>query len=203
VLLHGFPQTWWQWHRVIPVLVAGGFRVVAPDYRDAGHSWRPPDGYDKQTMAEDIHQLLRQHLGIQGPVALAGHDTVLMIAYAYAQAYRDQVSRLVVVNAPLPGTTIFDRLQTDTASACRLPSHRTALARPTRQPQPSSSAAETSWAASSTNTNVEHDNRPASGTHGAGPYIGAPRCPRGGGGSFEGPAPPFGGQLSLRRLRFG
>jgi hypothetical protein len=41
------------------------------------------------------------------------------------------------------------------------------------------------------------------GTHGAGPHIGAPRCPRGGAGSFEDPAPPFGGQLSLRRLRFG
>ena len=55
VLLHGFPQTWWQWHGVIPMLAASGFRVVAPDYRGAGDSWRPPDGYDKQTMAEDIH----------------------------------------------------------------------------------------------------------------------------------------------------
>jgi pimeloyl-ACP methyl ester carboxylesterase len=113
VLLHGFPQTWWQWHRIIPALVAGGFRVVAPDYRGAGHSWRPPGGYDKQTMAEDIHQLLRQRLGIQGPVVLVGHDIGLMVAYAYAQAYRDEVSRLVVVDAPLPGTAVFDRLRTD------------------------------------------------------------------------------------------
>ncbi len=113
VLLHGFPQTWWEWRRVIPALVAGGFRVVAPDYRGAGHSWRPPGGYDKQTMAEDIHQLLRQHLRIQGSVVLVGHDIGLMIAYAYAQAYRDDVSRLVVVDAPLPGTAVFDRLRTD------------------------------------------------------------------------------------------
>ena len=113
VLVHGFPQTWWEWHRVIPALVAGGFRVVAPDYRGAGHSWRPPGGYDKQTMAEDIHQLLRQHLRIQGPVVLVGHDIGLMIVYAYAQAYRGEVSRLVVMDAPLPGTAVFDSLRTD------------------------------------------------------------------------------------------
>jgi pimeloyl-ACP methyl ester carboxylesterase len=39
-----------------------------------------------------------------------GHDIGLMIAYAYAQAYRDDVSHLVVVDAPLPGTAAFDRL---------------------------------------------------------------------------------------------
>jgi pimeloyl-ACP methyl ester carboxylesterase len=113
VLLHGFPQTWWEWRRVIPALVDAGYRVVAPDYRGAGHSWRPLAGYDKRTMAGDIHRLLRQHLRIQGPIALAGHDIGLMVAYAYAQAHRDEVSHLVVIDAPLPGTVVFDRLRTD------------------------------------------------------------------------------------------
>jgi pimeloyl-ACP methyl ester carboxylesterase len=113
VLLHGFPQTWWEWRHIIPELVDAGFRVVAPDYRGAGHSWRPLGGYDKRTMAEDIHRLLRQHLGIQGSIALVGHDIGLMVAYAYAQAYRDDVSELVVMDAPLPGTTVFDRLRAD------------------------------------------------------------------------------------------
>ena len=113
VLLHGFPQTWWQWHRVIPDLVAAGFRVVAPDYRGAGHSWRPHGGYDKRTMAGDLHVLLRQHLQIEQPVMVVGHDIGLMIAYAYAQAYRDEVSRLVMMDAPLPGTAVFDRLRAD------------------------------------------------------------------------------------------
>jgi pimeloyl-ACP methyl ester carboxylesterase len=112
VLLHGFPQTWWEWRRVIPALVADGFRVVAPDYRGAGHSWRPPGGYDKQTMAQDIQRLLRQHLRVQGPVVLVGHDIGLMVAYAHAQTYRDKVSHLVV-DAPLPGTEVFDRLRND------------------------------------------------------------------------------------------
>lgn len=113
VLLHGFPQTWWEWRHVIPALVEAGFRVIAPDYRGAGNSWRPLGGYDKRTMAEDIHRLLRQHLGIQGPIALLGHDIGLMVAYAYAQAHRDDVSELVVMDAPLPGTAVFDRLRAD------------------------------------------------------------------------------------------
>jgi pimeloyl-ACP methyl ester carboxylesterase len=113
VLLHGFPQTWWEWHKVIPGLVAGGLRVVAPDYRGAGHSFRPAGGYDKVTMAGDIRRLLREHLGIEEPVGMCGHDIGLMVAYAYAQAYRDGVSDLVIVDAPLPGTEVFDRLRTD------------------------------------------------------------------------------------------
>jgi pimeloyl-ACP methyl ester carboxylesterase len=113
VLLHGFPQTWYQWRFVIPPLVDAGFRLVAPDYRGAGHSWRPAGGYDKRTMAEDIRRLLREQLGIEEPVALVGHDIGLMVAYAYAQAHRDEVSHLVVVDAPLPGTAVFDRLRSD------------------------------------------------------------------------------------------
>jgi pimeloyl-ACP methyl ester carboxylesterase len=112
VLLHGFPQTWWEWHRVLPAL-SERFRVVAPDYRGAGHSWRPHGGYDKRTMAHDIRRLVREHLAIDGEIALVGHDIGLMVAYAYAQAYRDELSHLVVVDAPLPGTAVFDRLRSD------------------------------------------------------------------------------------------
>jgi pimeloyl-ACP methyl ester carboxylesterase len=98
---------------VIPPLVAAGFRVVAPDYRGAGHSWRPAGGYDKVTVAGDLQRLLRSHLGIDGPIVLVGHDIGLMVAYAYAQAYRDELSHLVIVDAPLPGTDVFDRLRSD------------------------------------------------------------------------------------------
>ena len=113
VLLHGFPQTWWEWRGMIPDLVKAGFRVVAPDYRGAGQSFRPQHGYDKRSMAGDIQKLLRHHLNINGPVIMTGHDIGLMVAYAYAQAYRDEVSHLVVVDAPLPGTVVFDSLRSD------------------------------------------------------------------------------------------
>jgi pimeloyl-ACP methyl ester carboxylesterase len=113
LLVHGFPQTWWEWRQIIPPLVGAGFRVVAPDYRGAGHSWRPATGYDKRAMAADLHRLVRDHLGITEPIAIVGHDIGLMVAYAYAQAYRDDVSHLAVIDAPLPGTAVFDRLRTD------------------------------------------------------------------------------------------
>jgi len=113
VLLHGFPQTWWTWRRLIPILVQAGYRVIAPDYRGAGHSSRPAVGYDKRTMAGDIHRLLKEHLQIQHPVAMVGHDIGLMVAFAYAEMFRDDVSHLVVMDAPLPGTAVFDRLRVD------------------------------------------------------------------------------------------
>ena len=73
----------------------------------------PLTGYDKRTMAADLKRLLRQALGISGQVALVGHDIGLMVAYAYAEMFRDEVSHLAVIDAPLPGTQVFDRLRAD------------------------------------------------------------------------------------------
>ena len=53
VLLHGFPETWYEWRKVLPDL-AEHYTVIAPDLRGAGQSDAPETGYDKQTMAEDI-----------------------------------------------------------------------------------------------------------------------------------------------------
>jgi pimeloyl-ACP methyl ester carboxylesterase len=113
VLLHGFPQTAHEWRHVIPRLVAGGFRAVAPDYRGAGWSSKPASGFDKQTLAADIHTLTRTHLGIADPIVLVGHDIGAMIAIAYALEHRDEVSHLVVIDAPVPGTAAFDRMRGD------------------------------------------------------------------------------------------
>ncbi len=107
VLLHGFPETCCEWRAVTPALVQAGFRVVAPDYRGAGDSWRSAGGYDKFTMAQDIHRLVHDHLGIGEPVVMVGHDVGLWIAGAYALRYRAGVSHL----APLAGTAVFDRLR--------------------------------------------------------------------------------------------
>jgi pimeloyl-ACP methyl ester carboxylesterase len=87
--------------------------VIAVDYRGAGNSSRPLGGYDKRTMALDIRRLVREALGIGGPLVMIGHDIGLMVAYAYAAEYRDEVSHLVVMDAPLPGTAVFDRLRAD------------------------------------------------------------------------------------------
>ncbi len=100
VLLHGWPQTWREWRRIIPAL-AEHHTVVAPDLRGFGDSDKPATGYDKRTVAEDIYQLVGQ-LGL-GPIHLVGHDIGMMVAYAYASAHPDQVRTLVLAEAGLPG----------------------------------------------------------------------------------------------------
>ncbi len=62
VLLHGFPMTSYHWRKIMPAL-AERFTVIAPDLRGCGDSDRPTSGYDKRTVAEDIHQLVR-HLDL-------------------------------------------------------------------------------------------------------------------------------------------
>lgn len=71
VLLHGWPQHWYAWRRVIPLL-AGDFQVVAPDLRGFGWSDAPPGDYAKETLAGDVVALLGA-LGLDD-VVLAGHD---------------------------------------------------------------------------------------------------------------------------------
>ncbi|OBH75890.1 hypothetical protein A5681_09590 [Mycobacterium scrofulaceum] len=119
VLLHGWPQTWWEWRHVIGPLHADGWFVVAPDYRGAGASSKPVGGYDKQTMAGDIRALL-DHLGVQQPITLVGHDLGLMVAYAYACLYATDVERLVLMEAPIPGTNAYESVATTNYSANKL-----------------------------------------------------------------------------------
>jgi pimeloyl-ACP methyl ester carboxylesterase len=100
VLLHGFPQTWYSWHKVMPAL-AERYTVIAPDLRGYGDSSKPRDGYDKKTMAEDIYQLVNQ-LGYER-IFLVGHDVGGMVAYAYACAHPAGVRRLAIAEALIAG----------------------------------------------------------------------------------------------------
>ncbi len=108
VLLHGYPQTWWEWRHVIGPLVRAGWRVIAPDYRGAGGSSKPNTGYDKRTMAADLFKLLHEHLGVSGQITLVGHDIGMMVAYAFASQYPKLVDKLILMEAPLPGTAVYD-----------------------------------------------------------------------------------------------
>ena len=100
VLLHGYAQTSHMWIPLMPLL-ATSHTVIAPDLRGIGGSQRTRDGYDKKTMAKDIHDLVRQ-LGHQ-QVQLVGHDIGLMVAYAYAAQYPSEVSKVILMDAFLPG----------------------------------------------------------------------------------------------------
>ena len=109
LLIHGAPQTGHAWRKVVPTLVAAGYQVVVPDYRGAGASTKPRDGYDKWTMAGDLHDLVRNELGIDGPISIVGHDLGSMVAFAYALRYRDDVVSLTTMEAPLPGTDYYEQ----------------------------------------------------------------------------------------------
>ena len=85
------------------------YTVIVPDLRGfSGRFDKPATGYDKRTMAQDIHQLVAQ-LGHQR-IFLVGHDTGLMVAYAYAAAHPAEVRRLALLDAPIPGTKVFQEL---------------------------------------------------------------------------------------------
>jgi pimeloyl-ACP methyl ester carboxylesterase len=107
VLLHGFAETGDMWHPVLPLL-SRDHTVVVPDLRGAGGSSRPEGGYDKKTMARDIHALLRS-LGIDR-ACVVGHDIGMMVAYAYAAQHPDATERVVLMDAFLPGIGNWQRM---------------------------------------------------------------------------------------------
>jgi len=100
ILLHGYAQNSRMWRPLMKEL-AKTHLVVAPDLRGFGDSAKPHAGYDKKTMAQDVHALA-QTLGI-AKAGVAGHDIGLMVAYAYAAQYPSEVDRLALMDAFIPG----------------------------------------------------------------------------------------------------
>jgi pimeloyl-ACP methyl ester carboxylesterase len=101
VLLHGWPQTWYEWRHVIPGL-AERFTVIAPDLRGLGDSSRPLKGYDKRTVANDVWRLVSEKLG-HSTFHLVGHDWGGPTAYALAATHPEAVTKLVIVDVVIPG----------------------------------------------------------------------------------------------------
>jgi len=100
VLLHGYPQSWYEWRHVMPAL-AKNYTVVAPDLRGFGDSSKPITGYDGKTIAEDIYQLMTQ-LGFN-KIFLAAHDVGSQPAFSYTVEHPGNVTKLVIMDFPYPG----------------------------------------------------------------------------------------------------
>src|ERR687885_716656 len=100
VLLHGWPQTWYEWRHIMPAL-AKNYTVVAPDLRGLGDSSKPVTGYDGKTTAQDIYQLVTK-LGFKR-IDLVGHDIGSWVAYPYAAAHPSEVKGLAILEVPPPG----------------------------------------------------------------------------------------------------
>ena len=113
LLLHGYPQTAQMWHKIAPKLL-DEFTVVCPDLRGYGDSDKPRDGYDKKTMARDMHEVMAA-LG-HTRYALVGHDRGARVAHRQALDYRQAVTKLCVLDV-VPTHTVFDRTDRHLAAA--------------------------------------------------------------------------------------
>jgi pimeloyl-ACP methyl ester carboxylesterase len=100
ILVHGYAQNSHMWRPLMQEL-GKTHLVIAPDLRGFGDTAKPETGYDKKTMAQDVHALM-QSLGVR-KAGIAGHDIGLMVAYAYAAQYPAEVDRIALLDAFIPG----------------------------------------------------------------------------------------------------
>jgi pimeloyl-ACP methyl ester carboxylesterase len=104
VLVPGWPQTWWEFRKIMPAL-AKRYRVIAVDLRGQGGSAKPAGGYDKKTMARDIYELVRS-LG-HSTVDIAGHDIGAMVAFSFAANHPDATRSVTVMDVGHPDEGMF------------------------------------------------------------------------------------------------
>jgi pimeloyl-ACP methyl ester carboxylesterase len=100
ILVHGYAQNSHMWRPLMREL-GKTHLVIAPDLRGFGDTTKAENGYDKKTMAQDVHGLAKS-LGIE-KAGITGHDIGLMVAYAYAAQYPAEVERVALLDAFIPG----------------------------------------------------------------------------------------------------
>jgi pimeloyl-ACP methyl ester carboxylesterase len=107
ILLHGYAETSRMWKPLIPLL-AEKFTVIAPDLPGIGDSGIPSAGLDMKSAAISVHALAKS-LGVER-ARVVGHDIGLMVAYAYAAQFPDEVEKLVLMDAFLPGVAGWETI---------------------------------------------------------------------------------------------
>jgi pimeloyl-ACP methyl ester carboxylesterase len=95
LLMHGWPQHWYMWRDVIPLVVPHA-RVIAPDFRGFGWSELPRDGYEKEQLMRDMLALLDE-LGI-GELIVAGHDWGGYVGFLLALERPERIRSLLALN---------------------------------------------------------------------------------------------------------
>ena len=103
LLIAGFPQSWFAWRRVMPLLV-DRFRVIALDLPGQGDSDKPVDGYDTETTGDRLHALVKT-LELDS-YFIGAHDIGAWVAYPYIARFPDEVRKLVMLDANIPGVTL-------------------------------------------------------------------------------------------------
>lgn len=103
MLVHGFPQNWWEWHALIGPLAADGYRVLCPDLRGAGWSSAPRSRYLKNDMADDLAAVL-DRLDV-GSVKLVAHDWGGPVAFIMMLRHPEKVTGFFGLNTSAPWVT--------------------------------------------------------------------------------------------------
>ena len=100
VLLHGFPELWYSWRYLMPLL-AEHFSVFAPDLRGMGKTEVSKGGYDTFNLARDVAEVI-ERAGEGRPVLLIAHDWGGVIGWHVAASYPSLVKGYVAVAGPHP-----------------------------------------------------------------------------------------------------
>lgn len=105
IFLHGFPEFWYEWRYMLPAFAEAGFRAIAPDLRGYNLSDKPEgvEDYKMKHLVADVAGLI-DHYSSDGKAFVVGHDWGGVVAWALAISRPETVARLVIVNAPHPGT---------------------------------------------------------------------------------------------------
>lgn len=104
ILIPGYPETWWAYHKVMPLL-ASRYYVVVAEMRGMGSSDKSVSGYDKKNMAKDIYELVKI-LGLE-KVNIGGHDIGAHVAFSFAANYPETTSKLIILDTPHPDENMY------------------------------------------------------------------------------------------------
>lgn len=104
ILIPGYPETWWAYHKVMPIL-ATKYHVIVIEMRGMGSSDKPTGGYEKKNMAKDIYEVVKI-LGF-GKVNIGGHDIGAHVAFSFAANYPETTSKLILLDTPHPDAGMY------------------------------------------------------------------------------------------------
>ena len=104
ILIPGYPETWWAYHKVMPIL-AEKYCVIVIEMRGMGSSDKPADGYEKKNMAKDVFELVKK-LGYE-KVHIGGHDIGAHVAFSFAANFPGSTSKLIMLDTPHPDQTMY------------------------------------------------------------------------------------------------
>jgi pimeloyl-ACP methyl ester carboxylesterase len=104
VLLHGFPQHWWQWHAIAPAIAARGYRALCPDLRGAGWTVADDPRIERETRLRDLLAVL-DALGVER-THLVAHDMGAITAMQLTYQHPERVRTAVQLAVP-PGFMTF------------------------------------------------------------------------------------------------